>query len=185
MCYTMLHTCHDRSNDFMISDLSHRVSPCFTVVLRGSPFGGKGKAKESDSSEVEDVPPKVTPPALVAPAVTASLVPLIVSGCQNPTISDIVKGTYFRHGSNHGKPVYKKKLEEVSDDDDLDVLIYYWDDRDGEENCGWWFSPSVGGEMVWAFHPSRKAPWEEWSPFLSWEKSSNMQHIMQHIMNVM
>lgn len=127
---------------------------------------GKGKAKESDSSEVEDVPPKVTPPALVAPAVTASLVPLIVSGCQNPTISDIVKGTYFRHGSNHGKPVYKKKLEEVSDDDDLDVLIYYWDDRDGEENCGWWFSPSVGGEMVWAFHPSRKAttpPPAEWN----------------------
>ena len=139
------------------------------------------------------MPPKVTAvtAARVAPAVTATAsldVPLIVSGCQNPTISDIVKGTYFRHGSNHGKPVYKKKLEEVSDDDDLDVLIYYWDDRDGEENCGWWFSPSVGGEMVWAFHPSRKAPWEEWNrfhPFLSWEKSSNMQHIMQHIMNVM
>ena len=82
----------------------------------------------------------------------------MVSGCVNKTISEIVKGTYFRHGTNHGKPVYKKKPDDTpDDDDDLDVLIYYWDERDGEENCGWWFSPSVGGEMVWAYHPSRKA----------------------------
>lgn len=121
--------------------------------------GGKGKAKESESSEVEREPvkPKETPVEPVASVAMALDVPLIVSGCQNPTISEIVKGTYFRHGSNHGKPVYKKKQEEVTDDDDLDVLIYFWDDRDGEENCGWWFSPSVGGEMVWAYHPSRKA----------------------------
>ena len=83
---------------------------------------------------------------------------MVVSGCANKTISEIVKGTYFRQGVNHGKPVYKKKPENVpDDDDDLDVLIYYWDERDGDDNCGWWFSPSVGGEMVWAYHPSRKA----------------------------
>ncbi len=139
--------------------------------------GGKGKAKESESSEeverTEPVKPvKETP---VEPVAMALDVPLIVSGCQNPTISEIVKGTYFRHGSNHGKPVYKKKQEEeVADDDDLDVLIYFWDDRDGEENCGWWFSPSVGGEMVWAYHPSRKAstPKSEdltdWNPHEHW-----------------
>lgn len=46
-------------------------------------------------------------------------VPLRVSGCQNKTISEIVKGTYVRHGSNHGKPVYKK--QETQEDEDLDV----------------------------------------------------------------
>ena len=116
-----------------------------------SSFEARGKGKESESSEAE-VPPA---PVTETPALD---VPLIVSGCQNQTISEIVKGTYFRHGNNHGKPVYKKKREAVpDDDDDLDVLIYYWDERDGDENCGWWFSPSVGGEMVWAYHPSRKA----------------------------
>merc|ERR1712060_353620 len=32
--------------------------------------------------------------------------------------------------------------------------------------CGWWFGPSAGGEMVWAYHPSRKAttpPAAEWN----------------------
>ena len=26
-----------------------------------------------------------------------------------------------------------------------DVLIYFWDDRDGPDFCGWWFGPHVGG----------------------------------------
>jgi len=33
----------------------------------------------------------------------------------------------------------------------LDVLIYYWDDRDGLAFCGWWFGPKVGGDQVWAY----------------------------------
>ncbi|CAK9029718.1 unnamed protein product [Durusdinium trenchii] len=98
-------------------------------------------------------------PAAAAPPMSDALdVPLVVSGGQNQTIREIVRGTYFRSGSNHGKPVYKKKREVIEDDDDdLDVLIYFWDERDGDENCGWWFSPSIGGDMVWAYHPSRKA----------------------------
>ena len=116
------------------------------------------KGKDSDSEEAPKVEVSESSKVQTSAPVGQLDVPLIVSGCQNQTISDIVKGSYFRHGSNHGKPVYKKKQEEVpDDDDDLDVLIYFWDDRDGDENCGWWFSPSVGGEMVWAYHPSRKA----------------------------
>merc|ERR1712217_130843 len=37
---------------------------------------------------------------------------------------------------------------------------------DGADLCGWWFGPSAGGEMVWAYHPSRKAatpPAAEWN----------------------
>ena len=134
---------------------------------------GRVKAKDSESEDEAPKPklqeareahaPSATPAHTAPSGPVAQLdVPLIVSGCQNQTISEIVKGSYFRHGSNHGKPVYKKKREEnvQDDEDDLDVLIYFWDERDGNENCGWWFSPSVGGEMVWAYHPSRKA-WVE------------------------
>eukprot|EP00913_Durusdinium_trenchii_P019400 g18238.t1 len=30
----------------------------------------------------------------------------------------------------------------------LDVLIYFWDERDGPELCGWWIGPKVGGDQV-------------------------------------
>jgi hypothetical protein len=39
----------------------------------------------------------------------------------------------------------------------LDVQLYYWDDRDGASFCGWWFGPKVGGDQVWAYHPSNTA----------------------------
>ena len=34
------------------------------------------------------------------------------------------------------------------------VFLYYWDARDGENFTGWWFGPKVGGDLVWAHHPS-------------------------------
>jgi len=37
----------------------------------------------------------------------------------------------------------------------LDVLVYYWDDRDGPNFCGWWFGPKVGGDQVWAYNSER------------------------------
>merc|ERR1712087_347083 len=40
----------------------------------------------------------------------------------------------------------------------LDVMIYFWDDRDGPNFCGWWFGPKVGGDQVWAYHPDKSAP---------------------------
>merc|ERR1712032_1749746 len=76
---------------------------------------------------------------------------LIVTVCQNVTISDIVCGTYVPFSINHSKAVYQK----VEKARGLDVLIYYWDDRDGSDLSGWWFGPSLGGDQVWAYHPSR------------------------------
>lgn len=87
---------------------------------------------------------------------------LEVTGCQDQTISHIVKGTYRVSGMNHNKPVYKKYEKAKG----LDVLVYFWDDRDGLELCGWWFGPAVGGDQVWAFHPSRTSttpPANEWN----------------------
>jgi len=37
----------------------------------------------------------------------------------------------------------------------LDVMIYFWDERDGVGFCGWWFGPKVGGDQVWAYHADK------------------------------
>jgi len=87
---------------------------------------------------------------------------LRVGGCGDKTIADIITGDYHPYSSNHGKPVYKKEATTRT----IEVLIYFWDDRDGPELCGWWFGPNVGGEQVWAYHPSRSAatpPAGEWN----------------------
>lgn len=51
----------------------------------------------------------------------------------------------------------------------VDVLLYFWDERDGANFSGWWFGPKVGGDQVWAHHaqanptppPSGwKVPWD-------------------------
>eukprot|EP00927_Polykrikos_kofoidii_P062732 TRINITY_DN5753_c0_g1_i4.p1 TRINITY_DN5753_c0_g1~~TRINITY_DN5753_c0_g1_i4.p1 ORF type:complete len:1625 (-),score=489.66 TRINITY_DN5753_c0_g1_i4:385-5259(-) len=89
-------------------------------------------------------------------------VALQVGGCRNKTISDIIAGTYFPLTKNHGKVVYKKEGKSRG----LDVLIYFWDERDGPELGGWWFGPNVGGDQVWAYHPDRTAsmpPASEWN----------------------
>ena len=60
----------------------------------------------------------------------------------------IIVGKYQETGrSNHAKPVY---LEEKDPGTPWDVLIYYWDKRDGARYSGWWFGSSVGGNQVWA-----------------------------------
>mmetsp|Transcript_65479 Transcript_65479/g.124934 ORF Transcript_65479/g.124934 Transcript_65479/m.124934 type:complete len:662 (-) Transcript_65479:72-2057(-) len=89
---------------------------------------------------------------------------LVVSGCANQTISNIVKGTYSPHSSNHGRRVYRKNERDPALNHE--VLIYFWDDRDGSDLAGWWFGPQVGGDQVWAFHPSRSSempPTGEWN----------------------
>merc|ERR1712224_1113554 len=65
------------------------------------------------------------------------------------------------HTTNHGKVVHKRTTKSQG----LDVLIYYWDDRDGDDLCGWWFGPIVGGNHVWAYHPRMKSdtpPAKDW-----------------------
>merc|ERR1712137_443314 len=86
---------------------------------------------------------------------------VVVSGGANKTVTAIINGTYVPQGMNHGKPVFRK---------DANVLIYYWDMRDGDTFCGWWFGPKVGGNQVWAHsavtegsHPPSngwKVPWD-------------------------
>lgn len=79
---------------------------------------------------------------------------LQVSGCVHQLVGSIMRGSFTLCGSNHGKPTYKKD-QQVSG---LDVMIYFWDQRDGANFNGWWFGPKVGGDQVWAYHSKREAP---------------------------
>mmetsp|Transcript_80861 Transcript_80861/g.193928 ORF Transcript_80861/g.193928 Transcript_80861/m.193928 type:complete len:935 (+) Transcript_80861:94-2898(+) len=100
------------------------------------------------------------PQAVVAPQQATPATPEIgnaaqisVSGCTHVSVGPIVRGNYSVDGSNHNKPAYRKE-QKVSG---LDVMLYYWDERDGPNFCGWWFGPKVGGDQVWAYHPSRQS----------------------------
>merc|ERR1712217_479933 len=73
----------------------------------------------------------------------------VVQGCQHPSVCNIVHGTYVPHAENHGKTVYRRT--ELFND--LDVMIYFWDDREGADLAGWWFAPSVDADEVWAHNP--------------------------------
>eukprot|EP00441_Pelagodinium_beii_P018050 CAMPEP_0197658060 /NCGR_PEP_ID=MMETSP1338-20131121/45004_1 /TAXON_ID=43686 ORGANISM="Pelagodinium beii, Strain RCC1491" /NCGR_SAMPLE_ID=MMETSP1338 /ASSEMBLY_ACC=CAM_ASM_000754 /LENGTH=956 /DNA_ID=CAMNT_0043234561 /DNA_START=36 /DNA_END=2907 /DNA_ORIENTATION=- len=76
---------------------------------------------------------------------------IFVTGCTHGTVGPIVKGAYSKNGESHGKPIFKKSEKANGND----VLLYYWHDETSLSFCGWWFGPVVGGEEVWAFHPSR------------------------------
>ncbi|CAE7236707.1 STOML2 [Symbiodinium natans] len=97
------------------------------------------------------VPPRGT--AGAAEDVVGNVAHIAVTGCTHSTVGGIVRGNFTANGQNHGRPTYKKD-QQVNG---LDVQLYYWDDRDGPNFCGWWFGPKVGGDQVWAYHPSSSA----------------------------
>jgi len=80
-------------------------------------------------------------------------VTLVVTGCTHGTVGGIVRGSFQMFGENHGRPTYKKDAQVNG----LDVMSYYWDERDGPGFCGWWFGPKVGGDQVWAYHTDKAA----------------------------
>jgi len=93
-------------------------------------------------------------------ASSGQMTTLTVTGCGNPTVSNIISGTYSLGGSNHDRPVYKKEGQ-----GSVSVLIYFWDDRDGPSFSGWWFGPKVGGDQVWAYNGDKSAqvpPLDNW-----------------------
>jgi len=61
-------------------------------------------------------------------------------------------GEYVEKGANHGRKVYQKipDKEKAGQTDFVDVLLYYWDSRDGPNFEGWWFGNRLGGTQVWS-----------------------------------
>mmetsp|Transcript_98110 Transcript_98110/g.177121 ORF Transcript_98110/g.177121 Transcript_98110/m.177121 type:complete len:1018 (-) Transcript_98110:62-3115(-) len=58
-------------------------------------------------------------------------------------------GEYVEKGENHGRKVFQKVIPQGRSDI-IDVLIYYWDGRDGDAFSGWWFGNKLGGSQVWS-----------------------------------
>jgi len=58
-------------------------------------------------------------------------------------------GDYQEEGSNHGRKYYKK-MGRIPGHEEIDVYLYYWDERDGPSFSGWWFGNQVGGAQVWS-----------------------------------
>jgi len=58
-------------------------------------------------------------------------------------------GDYAEKGANHGRKYYQK-IQVIPGHEDIKVYLYYWDTRDGQDFCGWWFGDQIGGSQVWA-----------------------------------
>lgn len=77
---------------------------------------------------------------------------IVVHGCQHSTVGPTIRGTFYKTGDNHGKPAYKRDVQVNG----FDVMLYFWDDRDGPAFSGWWFGPAIGGDQVWAYHGAKQ-----------------------------
>ena len=65
------------------------------------------------------------------------------------TVVRTLVGEYVERGVNHGRKVYQK-VNNKGVTDFVDVLMYYWDGRDGPAFEGWWFGNKLGGTQVWS-----------------------------------
>jgi len=74
-------------------------------------------------------------------------------GCVNDVVGPIIRGDYTRFCVNHGKPAFKKQASPGG----MEVMIYFWDERDGPAASGWWLGPKLGSDHVWGFHPNKAA----------------------------
>jgi len=111
----------------------------------------QGQASFAAAYAAQAAPPQQAAAAPQQDEGVGSSSQIFVSGCAHATVGGIVRGNYVVLWESHGKPAYKKD----SQVNGLDVMLYFWDERDGPNFCGWWFGPKVGGDQVWAYHPSR------------------------------
>lgn len=112
-----------------------------------------------------------TPSAAATPRqATSSKMPpgaLTVCGGSDRGMAETLSGTFTPSSNNHGRAVYRRMDSlKGSSREGPRVLLYYWDDRDGAEQRGWWFGPEVGGEEVWAHNPG--SPTSTWPPTRGW-----------------
>lgn len=72
----------------------------------------------------------------------------------------LLDGTYEARGTNHRKTRYFKRNVEGG----RNIVVYFWDQRDGEDCSGWWVGPEVGGDTVFAFSSMRgpRPPASDW-----------------------
>lgn len=106
-------------------------------VLRRAP--DPRSAVQQLAEDIAGIPASHRAPRVTEPPV------LLVSYGLDRSMMETVGGTFGVWGENHGQPVYRR----TSPVNEMQVLLYYWDERDGPDQRGWWFGPAVGGEEVW------------------------------------
>eukprot|EP00434_Breviolum_minutum_P001611 symbB.v1.2.001422.t1/scaffold34.1/size402451/3 len=107
--------------------------------------GGRGK------QQVQEAPI----PAPAVRASTGSFDSLQINGCKDDVVGPIIRGSYTLEEKNHDRPVFRK--DETVGSKALDVMLYFWEDKESPDFSGWWFGPQIGGDEVWAFHPDTSA----------------------------
>ncbi len=70
-----------------------------------------------------------------------------VDADSDDTVVRTLTGDYACVNRNHGRKVYLKVKAHPAD---VNVHLYYWDERDGIDWRGWWFGNKLGGNWVWA-----------------------------------
>ena len=108
------------------------------------------------------------------------LLVLHVSGATDASINQIIQGTYTTSEWHHGKPVYRKDRQDASD---ITVLIYYWDGRDDARNEGWWFSPELGADTVYAYSEATNG--SNLPPASGWEVFSSAGIVDDNQLNIL
>lgn len=106
--------------------------------------GGRGK------QQVQEAP--TAPPVRAS---TGSFDSLQINGCKDDVVGPIIRGSYTLEEKNHDRPVFRK--DETVGSKALDVMLYFWEDKESPDFSGWWFGPQIGGDEVWAFHPDTSA----------------------------
>ena len=85
---------------------------------------------------------------------TGSAWPLLIAkGYPNNELN--IDGEYEHQDCNHGKPMFKRIVTDMGGNSQM--VMYYWDDRDGHMYQGWWIGPSAGDEWAWAFNGASAA----------------------------
>ena len=78
---------------------------------------------------------------------------MVLTGCEREEFAPILQGIYYVAGQYHGKAFFKR----AGKADEREVYIHYWDERDGDDFCGWWICASLGSPWTWAFHQGKAA----------------------------
>mmetsp|Transcript_42395 Transcript_42395/g.79518 ORF Transcript_42395/g.79518 Transcript_42395/m.79518 type:complete len:1897 (-) Transcript_42395:76-5766(-) len=90
-----------------------------------------------------------------------------------------LSGEYTEEGTNHGRKIFKKiKTTGV---ENIDVFMYYWDERDGPAFSGWWFGNSVGGDQVWSRNDQKSLapPTGGWT--IPWDGEVNKELVVMSV----
>lgn len=118
---------------------------------KGKGYKGKGKGEETDNI------PKTSGDSFVC---------MTTAKDHNSEEIRLILGEYHEHSTNHGRKAFHK-VSHLAPSGYHDyangqlagrpyegppIILYYWDERDGEDSRGWWFGNEIGGAQVYVLN---------------------------------